>query len=228
MFRKSLQLLIAAGVCLGSTAFGATIISNLSAAGLSDPGVGAVDYSNPAEVGTLFTMGGTSFNNVSFTLGLEATGNRSLGPLDVTVQIFGGDTTSLSGSALLTVAPTGSYNGAVNYYTFTAPTDFTLDANTNYWIVATSVQDQEGWVTFPNTVANRQPKGLFATAPLGFNRSGSGLPTSIFSPDGAVVYGVDGTAVTGNVGAAPEPSTFAMIAIALAGSALIRRRARQG
>ena len=76
----------------------------------------------------------TSFDHIFFTIGIEAIGNRSLGPNDVTVWLYGGDTSSPSGSALLTIAPSGPFNGALNDYVYTAPTDFTLAANTNYWL----------------------------------------------------------------------------------------------
>lgn len=44
-----------------------------------------------------FTTGATAFNTLSFILEIEAIGNRSLGPVDVTVSIFGGDTSMPSG-----------------------------------------------------------------------------------------------------------------------------------
>jgi hypothetical protein len=202
---RKLAALIIGGAFVTAGLYGGTIISDLSAGPLSS----AVDFSPPAQVGTQFTMGSTSFDNVSFTLGLLAVGARSLGPVDVTVWIYGGDTSSPSGSALLTIAPTGNFNGSLNTYVYTAPVDFTLDANTTYWIVAQSVQNQEGWVTF----SNFQPTGPFATAPMGYNRSSSGLPTSIFSSTDTVAYQVDGTAVVAASGV-PEPSTFGLVSIA--------------
>ena len=213
MYKIKCGLVLIAGLSAAAGGFGGVIISDLGAAALGAPGTSAVDYSSPAQVGTQFTMGATSFNNVSFTLGLFANGNRSLGPLDVTVQLYGGTTASPSGSALLTILPAGPYTGQSGDYTFTAPSNFTLQANTIYWLVAGSVQDQEGWVTFNNTLSGRQPTGAFASAPLGYNRAASGLPTSLFSSTDTVAYEVDGTAVVG--GAIPEPSTLAMIMIGL-------------
>ena len=130
----------------------------------------------------------------------------------------------------LTIAPSGPFNGQNNDYTYTAPTDFTLTANTVYWLVASAVQNQEGWVTFDNTLAGAQPAGPFATAPLAYNRSSSdGGPSDIPCQGdnrSAVDYEVDGTAVNASA-VTPEPSSFALIIAAIvsfAGYRLARRR----
>lgn len=224
-FRKAALLIGSA--CITSGLYGDTVISNVSAAAFNTPGVSAVDFGSGAEVGAQFTMGSTSFNNVSFTIGIDAIGTRSLGPNDVTVWIYGGDTSSPSGAALLTIAPSGPFNGSLNDYVYTAPTGFTLAANTVYWLVASAVQNQEGWVTFDNTIAAAQPTGAFATAPLAYNRSSGGLPTSLGDNRSVVDYEVDGTAVNGTA-TAPEPSSFGLMAAAIASFAGYRLARRRG
>jgi hypothetical protein len=225
-FGKATRLFIGIAFVTSSLS-AATIISNLSAAALDAPGAGAVDFGSGAEVGAQFTMGVTSFDHIFFTLGIVAIGTRSLGPNDVTVWVYGGDTSAPSGSPLLTLAPAGPFNGQLNDYVYTAPADFTLAANTVYWLVASAVQNQEGWVTFSNSLAGAQPTGAFATGPLAYNRSSSGLPTSLFSNISAVAYAVDGTAVTAS-GTAPEPSTIALALSAIASFAGYRLARRRG
>jgi hypothetical protein len=225
-FNKAATLFIGCAF-ITSSLYATSIISNLGAGPLDGPGAGGVDFGSGAEVGAQFTMGSTSFDHVSFTLGIEAIGNRSLGPNDVTVWIYGGDTSSPSGLALLTIAPTGPFNGSLNDYVYTAPTDFTLSANTVYWLVAGAVQNQEGWVTFDNTLAGAQPTGTFATAPLAYNRSAAGLPTSLFTTTSAVAYAIDGTAV-GAIETAPEPSSFALMIAASASFACYKLARRRG
>jgi len=224
-FRKVAVFFIGSAF-ITSSLYADTIISNLSAAALDAPGVSAVDFGTGAQVGTLFTMGSASFDHVFFTLGIFAIGARSLGLNDVTVWLYGGDTSAPSGSALLTIAPSGPFNGQSNAYVYTAPTGFTLAANTNYWLVASAAIDQEGWIVFPNSFAGAQPTGAFATAPLAYNRSASGIPTALFSNTSAVAYEVDGTAVVSSAGA-PEPSTIMLMLAAIvsfAGCRLARRR----
>jgi hypothetical protein len=209
-----------------SSLYATPIISNLSAAALDAPGLSAVDFGSGAQVGTQFTMGSTSFDHILLTLGIEAIGTRSLGPNDVTVWLYGGDTSAPSGSPLLTIPPSGPFNGTLNDYVYTAPTDFILAANTVYWLVAGAVQNQEAWVVFPDSFAGAQPTGPFATANLGYNRSSSGIPTDLFDSHSSVAYAVDGTAVTGSA-AAPEPSTISLMMVAIAsfaGCTLARRR----
>ncbi len=224
-FGKATILLIGSAF-ITSSLYAGTIISNLSAAAFNAPGVGAVDFGSGAEVGTQFALASSSFDHVSFTLGIDAIGARSLGPNDVTVWLYGGDTSAPSGSPLLTIAPSGPFNGFLNDYTYTAPTNFTLAANTIYWLVASAVQDQEGWITFSDSIAGAQPTGAFATGPLAYNRSSSGLPTALGDNRSAVAYEVDGTAVTTSA-TAPEPATISLVMIAiasLAGYRLARRR----
>jgi hypothetical protein len=213
-FGKTAILLIGSAF-ITSSLYAATIISNLSAAAFNAPGVSATDFGTGAEVGAQFTMGSTSFDHILFTIGIDAIGTRSLGPNDVTVWLYGGDTSTPSGSPLLTIAPSGPFNGSLNDYIYTAPTDFTLAANTIYWLVASAVQNQEGWITFNNSIAGAQPTGPFATGPLAYNRSASGLPTSLGDNRSAVAYAVDGTAVTASAGV-PEPSNMALMIVAIA------------
>ncbi len=208
-------ILFIGGALITSSLDAATIISNLSAAAFNAPGVGTVDFGSGAEVGAQFTLGSTSFDHIFFTLGIDAIGARSLGPNDVTVWLYGGDTSAPSGSPLLTIAPSGPFNGSLNDYVYTAPTDFTLTANTVYWLVASAVQNQEGWITFDNSIAGAQPTGAFATGPLAYNRSSSGIPTSLGDNRSAVAYAVDGTAVTASAGV-PEPSSLALMIAAIA------------
>jgi hypothetical protein len=210
-----------------SSLYATSIISDLGAAALDGLGAGAVDFGSGAEVGAQFTMGSTSFDHVSFTLGILAIGSRSLGPNDVTVWIYGGDTSSPSGSALLTIAPSGPFSGQFNDYIYSAPTDFTLSANTVYWLVASAVQNQEGWVTFDNSLPGAQPTGAFATAPLAYNRSAAGLPTSQFSNTSTVAYAVDGTAV-GAAATTPEPSSFGLMIAAIVSFACYNLARRRG
>jgi hypothetical protein len=224
-FGKAATLFIGSAF-ITSSLYAASIISNLSAAALDAPGVGAVDFGSGAQVGTQFTMGSSSFDHISFTLGIEAIGTRSLGPNDVTVWLYGGDTSAPSGSPLLTIAPSGPFNGALNDYVYAAPTDFTLAPNTVYWLVGSAVQNQEAWVVFPDSIAGAQPTGAFATAPLAYNRSSSGIPTALGDNRSAVAYAVDGTIVTASAGA-PEPSSFTLLIAAIAsfaGYGIARRR----
>jgi hypothetical protein len=225
-FGKAATLFIGCAF-ITSSLYATSIISNLGAAALNGPGAGTVDFGSGAEVGAQFTMGSTSFDHVSFTLGIDAIGARSLGPNDVTVWLYGGGTSSPSGPALLTIAPTGPFNGSLNDYVYTAPTDFTLSANTVYWLVASAVQNQEGWVTFDNSLAGAQPTGAFATAPLAYNRSAAGLPTSLGDNRSAVAYEIDGTAV-GAAATTPEPSSFALMIGAIASFACYKLARRRG
>ena len=210
-FRSTATLFVGSAF-IASNMYAASILSNLSAAALDAPGVSAVDFGSGAEVGTQFTMGSTAFDHVSFTLGIEAIGTRSLGSNDVTVWIYAGDTSAPSGSPLVTIAPSGPFNGVLNDYVYTAPTGFTLAANTVYWLVASAVQNQEAWVVFPDSIAGAQPTGSFATAPLGYNRSSSGLPINLFDSHASPAYAIDGTAVNAT---APEPSSFALMVVAM-------------
>jgi hypothetical protein len=176
------------------SAFATTLISNL-------PGQDNPDYNlsvgNGITYGEGFTMPDVAFILNSVTLDMNLNGNTS--PV---IQLWSDNSSNLPGSVLLTFT-NPSYNPnstQILPYNFTAPTTFTLQANTIYWLVAgTDNNNSVFWNSDPGN--GTTPTG--AATYFG-NENGLGSSTSQIAS-----YSVDGTAVV------PEPSGFFFWSIAL-------------
>jgi hypothetical protein len=160
-----------------------------------------------------FTLGGsTDYNVTSVALGLGSAGSPA--PL---VRIFS-DISGAPGSALATFSLSGGPVAALNIYNFTG--SFTAAKNTSYWVVLsnTNSASQESYEWYSNDDF---------TSPTGQNGSGiSYLGTKESDNGGAWQSTLPSLSIGVTAEAVPEPSTYALLALAAAGlgAHVLRRR----
>jgi hypothetical protein len=166
-----------------------------------------------------FTVGGVSQTLGSVTLRLENTANVDQ---TVTVHLFDNTTQNgfdVPGSSLLTI---GSFTipartTSLADHTLSAPSAFTLQANTTYWLEADTELNIVEWAETSSTTTTG-PGTLGSHA-----ESSSNPPQWLASSSGRRQLEVDSAQVTG----VPEPSGLALLAVGGAGLLgwRVRRRA---
>jgi len=122
---------ILALIALGCESYGAAAVSNLSDFNNGDY---PVNQSSPYAQGRAepFTTGSDPTILVSATLAMDSFNATNNGGF--TVSLFSNDS-GLPGTSLLALSGPGTPQASGNY-TYTAPSSFTLQPNTTYWIVA--------------------------------------------------------------------------------------------
>ena len=172
-----------------------------------------------------FTMGGAAFdlNSVSlrmcFATGADVCTGIAGASLGIPVLRLFSDNGGLPGSELLTFTNPAFGLGYADY-TFLAPSAFTLQANTSYWLVLHSSNDGE--FTWEANNPQTTPSGAFAIH-LGSLFGAAGAPTPPTVGSGILnIYSLDGTAVV------PEPSTILLSIVGLGVIAGIRLRRIRG
>ncbi len=138
-------------------------------------------------------------SNGNFILSL-ATNNAGGGPLI---------TSTLASGSLTATVGFGNTNSALTTFNYTGPT-LSLSTGVTYWLVITPVDDYTYAVWNASTIST--PSTLY------------------YSTDGGNIYNDNGSAATAfrvNVGAVPEPSTYALLALGGATIFLTVRREKQ-
>lgn len=200
---KTARVLVAAVVASTVSAHAlaqTTIISNYPGNDATQS-AGINDSSRTKGMG--FTMpSGLGYTLDAVTLRLEIT-DTAVSPV---IQIFS-DAGGVPGAALTTLDNPGSFAAGIGDYAFTPSSSFTLDADTSYWIVASSSLSTYSWkASSPAETPTGLATHLGATFGAFPPSSSSGILNTYF---------VDATVV-------PAPGSLALLG--LAGLAVRRRR----
>jgi hypothetical protein len=157
-----------------------------------------------------FTVGGVSQTLGSVTLRLE---NPAVADQTVTVHLFNNDTSmgfDQPGSSLLTIGSVTlpAHTNSFTDFTLSAPSAFTLQANTTYWLEA-DVPTTGGPVNWAETTSTT------TTGPgtLGSWAEAISLPGWTVETSGRLQLEVDSAPVA----AVPEPSGLALLGLGSAG-----------
>jgi hypothetical protein len=203
---KGFALVVAMALAVPATVHGDVVISTLS-----NPEEGTDFGVTNTNAAMQFTTGSQAENLTSVTLDLLAGNGTSGGPYAVSLlyntPLYNPGTLALSMGSITT---SGSSYGD---YTLNAPSAFTLQANTTYW-VALAYGYEANTTPGPWAYTNANPPG--------YNVSGSGT-TDYFaiSADGGATWAVGANATYGpymfqvDAATVPEPSALVVTSIVL-------------
>jgi hypothetical protein len=210
-------LAIAAALAMGAGhAHAGVVISNYAPA-LSD-GTSSTIASATGQFSKAagFTLGaGVDYNLDFLTLRLGVSDLSAV----MSLTLFGDVGGNPSGPALASFVVPALALGIADYV-FVPAAAFVLQDLSTYWIAATGSSPTANGITWMAENPGLTPTGLATSAGYRFSNAG------IFPPvNGSVLfntYSVNGTVI----GSVPEPTSLALLAVALTGLALVRTRSR--
>ncbi len=205
-------------------AHAADIYSNLGTPDSSSNA--AIGYNSPTNTNVIYAQGfttGTSLyviNSVDLPLGVTGAGNGS--PL---LKIYS-DNAGKPGTALDATFTNPTF-GAQSLYSLTLATPFAMSASTSYWVVLSdstaTAQTKFNWYytdTFSSPTGQNGSGVTFLGGARSLNGGSTWSTNNVFAQTGIIL----------NATAVPEPTTYALAAIASGVLAVVarRRKARKG
>lgn len=177
----------------------------------TSPGAGAVSGSNSYMIG--FKIGSSPVTISSVNLQLS----KNSGSPSVSVQILADNGSNLPTTTVVNLGSQSVTNPATQNYGFSAPASSVLSADTTYWLFisgAATGTDVAGFPTFSSTPTS---DSLASYVDYRDGNFFTQIPLSFGAPSFEIV---------GSLSSVPEPSSVALVALAVGGFAWRRARRR--